>query len=142
MTKLNMNSEWFATRGVRKPNVRKSLFKNNYERGKGPYLQLHRRYDSTWVVTTDFCSIKVEGEANETLRDTILIYDRFHQASYRWDSNEIKYPLIFVQDCCDLIMELWSDEPTFHESKFCRSLCAASTKKDFDMVLCNYICIL
>ena len=37
---------------------------------------------------------------------------------------------------------LWSDDPAFRESKFWRSRCAASTKKGFDMALCNHICIL
>ena len=101
MTKLNMISELFVTGGFRKPN-----FGNNYEREKGPYLQFQKLYDSTWVVTTDFCSINlVEGEANETPKDTVFVHDTFHEASYRENSNEIKYPLIFVQDCCDLISQ-------------------------------------
>ena len=45
----------------------------------------------------------VEEESNETPRETIFIYDSFHEASYRENSNEIKYPLSFVQDCCDLM---------------------------------------
>ena len=106
MTKLNLTSELFVTSGFRKPNVRKNLFENNYEREKGPFLQLHQLYDSTWVVRTDFCSMNlVEGEANETPRDTIFIYDPFHEASYRENSNEIKYPRTFVQDCCDLMSQ-------------------------------------
>ena len=53
-----------------------------------------------------FCSINlVEGEANETPRETNLLYDPFHEASYRENSNEIKYPLSFVQDCCDLMSQ-------------------------------------
>ena len=70
-----------VTDGFRKPNIRKNLFENNYEMKKGPYLQFRKLYDSTCVVTTDFCSINlVEGEANETPRDTIFIYDPFHEA--------------------------------------------------------------
>ena len=66
--------------GFRKPNIQKNLFEKNYERKKGPYLQFRKLYGSTWVVTTDFCSINlVEGEANETPRDTIFIYDPFHE---------------------------------------------------------------
>ena len=62
MTKLNRSSELFVTGGFRKLNVEKNLFENNYERGKGPYLQFHKLYDSTWVVTTNVCSINlVEG---------------------------------------------------------------------------------
>ena len=100
MTKFNLTSELFLTGGFRKPNVRKNLFENNCER------ELHQLYDSTWVVTTDFCSMNlVEGEANETPRDTIFIYDPFHEASYREYSNEIKYTLTFVQDCCDLMSQ-------------------------------------
>ena len=45
MTKLNMTSELFVTGGFRKPNVQKSLFENNYEKEKGPYLQLDKLYD-------------------------------------------------------------------------------------------------
>ena len=102
MTKLNTTSELFVTGGFRKPNVRKNLFENNYEREKGPCLQFHKRYDSTWVVKTDFCRINlVEGGANETLRAAIFIDDPFHEALYQKNSNEIKYPLSFVQDCCD-----------------------------------------
>ena len=95
MTKLNMTSELFVAGGFGKPNARKSLFGNNYEREKSPhYLQFHKRYDSTWVVTTDFCSINlVEREANETPRDTVFISKSFYEASCRENLNEIKYPL-------------------------------------------------
>ena len=79
------------------------MFENNCE--KGPYLQFHKLYDSKWVITTDFCSINlVEGEANETQRETAFIYDPFHEVSYRENSNEIKYLLSFVQDC-DLVSQ-------------------------------------
>ena len=106
MAKLNVTSELFVTGGFRKPSVRKNLFENNYEREKDPYLQFHKLYDSTRVITTEFCSINlVEREANETPRETIFIYDPFHEASYRENLNEIKYPLSFVQDCCDLMSQ-------------------------------------
>ena len=83
VTKLNMTSELFVTGGFRKPNVQKNLFENNYERQKGPYLQFHKLYDSTWVITADICSINlVEGEGNETPRETIFVYDTFHKAPY------------------------------------------------------------
>ena len=118
-----MTLELFVTGGFREPNVRKNLYENNYERGKGPYLQFHKRYRSTWVTTTDFCSISlVEGEANDTPKETIFIYDSFHEASYRENSNEIKYLLSFVQDCV-----LVSREKKIYR---------------FDMALCNYISIL
>ena len=106
MAKLNLTSELFVTGGFRKPNVQKNLFENNYEREKGPYLRFHKLYDSTWVVTTDFCCINlVEGKANETPKDTIFIYDPFHEASYRENSNEIKYPLTLVKHCCHLMSQ-------------------------------------
>ena len=69
-------------------------------------MQFHKLYDNAWVVTTDVRSMNlVEGEANETPRDAIFIYDLFHEASYQENSNEIKYPLTFVQDCCDLMSQ-------------------------------------
>ena len=106
MTKLNMTSDLFVTRGFRKTNIWKNLLENNYERENGPSLQFHKLYYSAWLVTTDFCSINlVEGEANETPRNTIFIYDLFHEASYRENLNEIKYLLTFVQDCCDLMIQ-------------------------------------
>ena len=78
MTKLNMTSELFVTGGFRKPNARKNLFESNYEREKDLYLQFHKPYGSTWVVTTDFGSINlVEGEAIEIPRDIIFIHDSF-----------------------------------------------------------------
>ena len=77
-----MTSELFVTGGFTKPK-KKNLFENNYKREKGPYLQFHKRYDSIWVITTDFCSINlVEGEANERPRVTIFIYDPFREAPY------------------------------------------------------------
>ena len=106
VTKLNMTSELFVTGGFRKPSVRKFFFENNYEKEKDPYLQFHKLYDSTWVIKTEFCSINlVKGEANKTPRETIFIYDPFHEVLYRENSNEIKYPLSFVQDCCDLMSQ-------------------------------------
>ena len=84
MTKRNVTSELFIPGGFRKPSSQKNLFQNNYEREKDPYLQFHKLYDSTWVITTEFCSINlVAGEANETPRETVFIYDPFHEASYR-----------------------------------------------------------
>ena len=79
----------------------------NYEREKGPYyLQFQKLYDSTWVVTTDFCSMNlVKREANKTPTDTFFIYDSFYDASCRENLNDIKYPVLFVQDCCDLISQ-------------------------------------
>ena len=94
MTKLNMTSELFVAGGFTKPT--KNLFENNYEREKGSYLHFHKLYDSTWVVTTF---------SNKTPRDTIFIYDPFREASYRENLNEIKYPLTFLQDCCDLMSQ-------------------------------------
>ena len=53
-----------------------------------------------------FCRINlVEREANGTPRDTIFIYDPFHEASYRENSNEITYLLTFMQDYCDLMSQ-------------------------------------
>ena len=101
-----MTSELFVTGGFRKPNVRKNFFGKNYERAKGPYLQFHKFYDSTWVITTDFCGINlVEGEANEIPRETIFVYDLLHKAPYRENSNEIKCQLAFVQSCCNLMSQ-------------------------------------
>ena len=101
-----MTSELSATGGLKTSDVQKNLFENNYEREKGPSLQFHKLYYYTWVVTTDFYSIYlVEGEANETPRDTIFIHDPFHEALYRENSNEIKYPLTFEQDSCDLMSQ-------------------------------------
>ena len=54
VTKLNMISELFVIGGIRKTSVRKNLFENNYEREKDPFLQFHKLYDSTWVITTEF----------------------------------------------------------------------------------------
>ena len=51
---LNMTSKLFVTGGFRKPSARKNLIENNYEREESPYLQFHKPYDSTWVITTDF----------------------------------------------------------------------------------------
>ena len=84
-----------------------SPMSENYEREKGPYyLQFQKLYDSTWVVTTDFYSINlVKREANKTPADTIFIYDSFYEASCRENLNDIKYPVLFVQDCCDLISQ-------------------------------------
>ena len=44
MKKLNMTSELFVTVGFRKPNVRKNLLENSYEREKSPYLQFYKVY--------------------------------------------------------------------------------------------------
>ena len=82
MTKPNMTSELFVTGGFRKPSVRKNLFENNYDREKDPYLQFHKIYNSN-LITTEFCSLNlVEGEVNETPRETIFIYDPFQEAWY------------------------------------------------------------
>ena len=54
VAKLNMISELFVTGGFRKPSVRENLFENNYEREKDSFLQFHKLYDSTWVITTEF----------------------------------------------------------------------------------------
>ena len=100
----HMTVELFVTGGFRKPNVQKNLFKNNYEREKGPYLLFQKLYNSTWIVATDFCSINlVEGEVNETPRGASFIHDPFHKASHRENLNGIEFPLTFVQDCSGLM---------------------------------------
>ena len=136
MTKLNMTSELFVTGGFRKPNVQKNLFENNYEREKGPcYLQFHKLYDNTWVVTTDVCNINlVEREANETPRDTIFICDPFYEAPYWENLNEIKYALLFVRDCCDLMSQ------PFMKVSF--GVVNVPQAPNGIMHLCIYICIL
>ena len=92
--------------GLESPVPEKIWFKNNYEREKDRYLQFHKLYVCTWVITTEFCSINlVEEEANETPRQTIFIYYPFHEGSYWENSNKIKYPLSFVPDCCGLMSE-------------------------------------
>ena len=81
MTNLNKTSDLFVIGGFKKTHIWKNLFENNYEREKGPYLQLHKIYYSAWVVTTDLCSINlIEGEANKTPTGIIFIYDPFHKA--------------------------------------------------------------
>ena len=88
VTKLNMISELFVAGGFWKSSVRKNLIENNYEREKDPFLQFHKLYDSTWVIRTEFwCINLVEGEPNETLRETVFIYDPFHETLYRENSN-------------------------------------------------------
>ena len=80
VTKLNMTSELSVTGGYRKHSVRKKL-KIIMKEKKVLNLQFHKLYDSTWVITTDFCSINlVKGEANEAPKETIFIYDPFHEA--------------------------------------------------------------
>ena len=46
-----------------------------------------------------------ERRSNQTPRDTSFLYDPFYEVSYRENSNEIKYTLTFVQDCCGLMSQ-------------------------------------
>ena len=86
-----MTSELFVTGGFRKPSVRKNLFENNYEREKDPYLQFHKLYDNTWVITSEFCSINLaEGEANENrekLFSFMILFMRRRIEKIRMRSN-------------------------------------------------------
>ena len=66
-----------------------------------PFIQIHKLYESNWVVIIDFfhiCEID-SGEA----RSTIYIYDSFLKKSYRKKTNEVRYPLTFIQDARDLM---------------------------------------
>ena len=130
----SMTSELFFTGGFKKPSVRKSLFENYYEREKGLHLKFQKHYDSMWLVTTEICSIKLGWRGSKRDSDTIFIYHPFHEALCRENSNEIKYPLTFVQDCCDL-----RSQPLV---KVNFDVVDVPQAPKNDMALYSYICIL
>ena len=94
-----MTSDLFVIGGFRKANIWKNLFGNNYEREKGPYLQFRKLCYRALVVTIDW----LKGKQTKHWEILFFIYDPFHEASYRDNLNEIRYPLTFVPDCCDLM---------------------------------------
>ena len=121
MTKLNLPWELFVTGGFRKYNVRKNLFQNYHEREKDPYMQIHKLYDSRWVVTTDFISINLaDGEANKKPRDTV-----FHSWGHCIKSicmiycNFKKYCFVTV---AELVLAAWQNMivATISFTKFCK----------------------
>ena len=66
-----------------------------------PFIQIHKLYESNWVVIIDFFHI-CEIDSDEA-RSTIYIYDSFLKKSYRKKTNEVRYPLTFIQDARDLM---------------------------------------
>ena len=52
-----------------------------------------------WVVITDFRRIS-ETDSDEA-RITIYTYDSFFKKSYHKRTNEVSYPLTFIQVLCD-----------------------------------------
>ena len=108
-TKNFSRTSWFTKQWQNLIWPQNYLSQVGLERVKDPYLQFYKLYDSTWIIPTEFCSINlVEWEVNETPRETIFIYDPFHEAPYREISNEIKYPLSFAQACCHLISQTFA----------------------------------
>ena len=91
----------FNIAGFNKMLYRKYTFQNTYNKQNRPFIQIHKLYENNWVVITDFLHIS-ETDSDEA-RSTIHIYDSFLKKSYRKRTNEVRYPLKFIQDACDLM---------------------------------------
>ena len=80
---------------------RKFTFQNTYKRQNRPFIQIHKLYENNWVVITDFRHIS-ESDSDEAC-NTNYIYESFLKKSYHKRTNEIRYPLTFIQDVCDMM---------------------------------------
>ena len=101
MLKLLYGYNGFNIAGFNKMLYRKHTFQNTYKRQNRPFIQIHKLYKNNWVVITDFRHVS-EIHSDEA-RSTIYIYDSFLKKSYRKRTNEVRYPLTFIQDACNLM---------------------------------------
>ena len=101
MLKLLYGYNGFNIAGFNKMLYRKHTFQNTYKRQNRPFIQIHKLYKNNWVVITNFRHIS-EIHSDEA-RSTIYIYDSFLKKSYRKRTNEVRYPLTFIQDACNLM---------------------------------------
>ena len=101
MLKLLYGYNGFNIAGFNKMLYRKHTFQNTYKRQNRPFIQIHKLYKNNWVVFTDFRHIS-EIDSDEA-RSTSYIYDSFLKKSYCKRTNEVRYPLTFVQDACNLM---------------------------------------
>ena len=100
--KLLYSYNGFNIAGFNKMLYRKHTFQNTYKRqtwAESSIYSNYKLYEIHWFVTTDFCHIS----ENLWARSTIYIYDSFSKKSYRKRTNEVRYPLTFIQDACDLM---------------------------------------
>ena len=103
MLKLLYGYNGFNIAGFNKMLYRKHTFQNTYKRENCLFIQIHKLCENNWVVITDFRHIS-ETDSDEA-RSTIYIYDSFLKKSYRKRTNEVRYPLSFIQDACDLMSQ-------------------------------------
>ena len=66
------------------------------------FVQILKIYKFHWVVATNF-NLRVTDNSDKTTVHTVYIFDAFLNASFRKKANEVKYPISFIQDICNIV---------------------------------------
>ena len=66
------------------------------------FVQILKIYKFHWVVATNF-NLCVIHDNDKTTVHTVYIFDAFLNASFRKKANEVKYPISFIQDICNIV---------------------------------------
>ena len=86
--------------------ARSSQYLSCHKKWSGKFLQILKLYNYHWVEETNFdfdLSDKPDQKRNQA---TVCNLDPYLEVSYRDKTNEVKYPLSFIQDACDILPSL------------------------------------
>ena len=73
-----------------------------YKEVDGSFVQILKIYKFRWVVATNF-NLRETDNNDKTIVHTVYIFDAFLNASFRKKANEVKYPISFIQDICNIV---------------------------------------
>ena len=73
-----------------------------YKEVDGSFVQILKIYKFRWVVATNF-NFRETDNNDKTIVHTVYIFDAFLNASFRKKANEVKYPISFIQDICNIV---------------------------------------
>ena len=91
---------------IQETRARSSQYLPYYEKSSGKLLQILKLYNYHWVAVTSFYLDLPDIPDQKQNQETVCILDPYLKASYRHKSNEVKYPLSFIQDVCDILPSL------------------------------------
>ena len=101
MRRIQYLNSWYS--GLEPIVNRESIWQRCYKRQKGQIIQILSLYQFHWVTIAEFETNSSGVESNK--ENAIYIYDTYRKPAFRKKKNEIKYPLSFVQDACELMQE-------------------------------------
>ena len=86
--------------------ARSSQYLPYYKKSSGKLLQILKLYNYHWAAVTSFYLDLPDIPDQKQNQEIVCILDPYLKASYRHKSSEVKYPLSFIEDVCDILPSL------------------------------------